>query len=109
VAAIMRSTVRTEDTVGRWGGEEFLAVLPHTDDAGAARIADRIRQVVHDSPYINKGGDRRIDITLSVGCATSLSGGNKDELIHRADQALYGAKAGGRDGVLSAPAYHAMT
>jgi diguanylate cyclase (GGDEF)-like protein len=101
VAEVLREAVRTEDTIGRWGGEEFLAVLPHTDELGAARIADRIRQIVRDTPYNNRAGDRSITITLSIGCATSLAGG-KDELIHRADQALYGAKAAGRDGVLSA-------
>jgi diguanylate cyclase (GGDEF)-like protein len=105
VAALLQAAVRTEDVVGRWGGEEFLAVLPHTDETGASRIAERIRESVGTSPYTNNAGDRIIVTTLSVGCATMVSGGDKDELIHRADQALYAAKSAGRDVVLSAPSY----
>ena len=109
VAALLEAAVRTEDMVGRWGGEEFLAVLPHTDEAGAALIAERIREIVGTSPYANEAGDRVITTTLSVGCATTVPGGDKDELIHRADQALYAAKSAGRNIVLSAPSYHAVS
>jgi two-component system cell cycle response regulator len=109
VAALLQAAVRTEDVVGRWGGEEFLAVLPHTDETGASRIAERIRESVGTSPYTNNAGDRIIVTTLSVGCATMVSGGDKDELIHRADQALYAAKSAGRDLVLSAPSYDVVS
>jgi diguanylate cyclase (GGDEF)-like protein len=100
VAGILKQAVRTEDIVGRWGGEEFLAVLPHTDGPGATRIAERLRQLVQDTPYGNKTGDRTISTTLSIGCATNLIGGDNN-LLHRADQALYRAKATGRNSVRS--------
>jgi diguanylate cyclase (GGDEF)-like protein len=101
VAGILEQAVRTEDIVGRWGGEEFLAVLPHTEGPGAALIAERLCQIVRDTPYVNSAGDRTIVTTLSIGCATDLIGGDKDRLIHRADQALYRAKTEGRDSVRS--------
>lgn len=103
VAEILRQEMRNEDVVGRWGGEEFLAVLPHTDVAGAIQIAERLRQAVQDMPYTNKAGDRSISTTLSIGGATDILGGDKDSLIHRADQALYRAKTEGRNSVRSAP------
>ena len=99
VAGILGQAVRTEDIVGRWGGEEFLAVLPHTEGPGAIQIAERLCQLVRDTPYTNKAGDRSIVTTLSIGCATALLGGDKDRLIHVADQALYRAKAAGRNSV----------
>lgn len=107
VARVMHAAIRTEDLVGRWGGEEFLAILPRTDDPGAAQIADRLRRLVAETPYTTEAGNRRIVITLSIGCATDTSGGDKDALIHRADQALYQAKAEGRNSVRSAPPYPA--
>jgi diguanylate cyclase (GGDEF)-like protein len=100
VARVLEQAVRTEDIVGRWGGEEFLAVLPHTDGPGANQIAERLRQLVQDSPYTNKAGDRIVATTLSIGCATDAGSGD-DNLIHRADQALYRAKADGRNSVRS--------
>lgn len=99
VAGILQRSARTEDTIGRWGGEEFLAVLPHTDPSGATQIAERLCQLVQDTPYTNNTGERSIVTTLSIGCATDGVGGNKDGLIHRADQALYRAKTEGRNSV----------
>jgi diguanylate cyclase (GGDEF)-like protein len=103
VSEILRRAVRTEDVVGRWGGEEFLAVLPHTDAEGATQIAERLRQLVQDTPYTNRAGDRTIVTTISIGCATDVLGGGKDSLIHRADKALYRAKTDGRNSVQGEP------
>jgi diguanylate cyclase (GGDEF)-like protein len=108
VARILEQAVRTEDIVGRWGGEEFLAVLPHTDGPGAAQIAERLRQLVQDTPYVNKSGDRRIVTTLSIGCATDMVGGGRDSLIHRADQELYRAKTEGRNSVRRERSQHGV-
>jgi diguanylate cyclase (GGDEF)-like protein len=101
VAEILEQAVRTEDVVGRWGGEEFLAVLPHTNGPGATLIAERLCQLIRDTPYTDNVGGRRIVTTLSIGCATDVVGGDKDSLVHRADQALYRAKAQGRNSVCS--------
>jgi diguanylate cyclase (GGDEF)-like protein len=95
----VKATVRTEDVVGRWGGEEFLVILPLTDLEGAIRLAERVRAVVADLP-IAVGDHDRI-ITVSAGCAAA-SGRDVRNLVHRADAALYAAKAAGRNRVVGA-------
>ena len=66
VANILRASVRKEDVVGRWGGEEFLAVLPHTDAGGAAELAKRLCDDVGRSPFQAPGGVS-VTVTVSVG------------------------------------------
>jgi len=90
------ASVRTEDIVGRWGGEEFLAILPMTNIEGAAHLAERVRAAVGDLPVSIAGHDRAI--TVSAGCACAQGRGVVD-LVHRADAALYAAKAAGRNRV----------
>lgn len=92
--------VRGEDVAGRWGGEEFLVILTDTPIEGAMTLAERIRAAVADEPFTV--GDHRIAVTISAGGAAGPPG-NTDELIRRADVALYQAKAGGRDRVVAAP------
>lgn len=90
--------VRETDLVGRFGGEEFIIVLPHTTNDEAALVAERIRLAMHDT-------DKRVDgdaakVTLSLGVAEA--GPNTatfDEILKAADDALYAAKRGGRDQV----------
>jgi two-component system cell cycle response regulator len=93
VADRMTRAVRAEDVVGRWGGEEFVAILPQIDADGAHAAAERIRCCVADDPVAGA----RIAITVSVGCATLADETTADELLARADQALYAAKRGGRN------------
>jgi len=90
--------LRQEDLLGRYGGEEFLVVLPNVIVRDAQIIAERIRTRVQDLPMLISG--HRIDLTLSVGVA-SLGAGmhTADDLIESADIALYRAKAGGRNRV----------
>jgi diguanylate cyclase (GGDEF)-like protein len=84
--------------VGRWGGEEFLVVLPGADPELAATLAERLRAAVADAPVeVGTGGDA-IDVRISVGAASSRHAG-VDALVHTADRALYAAKAAGRDRV----------
>ena len=99
-AQTIKSMLRIEDILGRWGGEEFLAVLPHTDADGALTIAERLRaRVATPKPG---GSDPRAAITVTIGAAVWTSGG-MDDLISRADHALYAGKAAGRDTVHLAP------
>jgi diguanylate cyclase (GGDEF)-like protein len=88
--------LRTEDSVGRWGGEEFLAVLPDTDAKGALIIAERLR--AHAAKPGSGSADPREAITVTIGAACWQSGG-MDDLISRADHALYAGKAAGRNNV----------
>jgi two-component system cell cycle response regulator len=91
-AEALQRALRAEDVLGRLGGEEFLAVLPDTAAAPAARAAERLRAAVADA-----GGPVRV--TASVGWAVLLPGELPDDLVRRADDALYAAKQEGRDRV----------
>jgi diguanylate cyclase (GGDEF)-like protein len=99
LAARMTSALRAEDMIGRWGGEEFLALLPNTSAEGACTVANRVRAMASSSPVILPEGST-LRVTVSIGCATMLEGWDSDYL-QRADQALYSAKTQGRDRVVS--------
>ncbi len=93
VAREFRSSVREQDTVGRWGGEEFVFLLPDTELAGALRVAENLRRRVADLA-IEAGRGR---LTVSLGAAQYRPGTDVEESISRADRALYRAKEGGRN------------
>jgi len=100
VARALRGGLRKEDAVGRLGGEEFLALLPDTGPSAAMRAAERLRAAV-------AAADGPEPVTASVGWATLEPGEDADDLVRRADDALYEAKAAGRDcvrGAVGAPA-----
>ena len=88
----LRRALRAEDVLGRIGGEEFLALLPDTDEEAAAHAAERLREAVEFA----RGP---VPITASVGYAVLREGEAPDDLVRRADTALYEAKAGGRNTV----------
>jgi len=97
----LQAALRAEDTIGRWGGEEFLAVLPQTDARGALIIAERLRaQVANPGPGRS---DPRSVLTVTIGAAVWTAGGVYD-LISRADDALYAGKTQGRNNVQLAAA-----
>ncbi|RBP27020.1 diguanylate cyclase (GGDEF)-like protein [Marinobacter pelagius] len=86
---------RSSDIVGRWGGEEFLLVLPETSLSGARQVAEMIRSEVEASDYgLSK------PVTVSLGCADFQSGDLVEALVKRADVALYQAKESGRNCVV---------
>jgi len=92
VAHILRSAVRSRDCVIRWGGEEFLVLLEHCEQAPGVLLAERIRHRVeaHHDADVGK-------VTLSLGLATLKPDETMEQLIARADEALYEAKHGGRN------------
>ena len=94
-AGRVRSALRAEDTIGRWGGEEFIVLAPHTDLVGAVTLAERARVAVSSEPF--EVGDHTIDITVSVGCTADCD--EADALVKRADEALYHSKKHGRNRV----------
>jgi diguanylate cyclase (GGDEF)-like protein len=100
VAGRMLGSVRLEDMVGRWGGEEFLVVLPNTAAEGAAELAERLHQVVAETPCRLADGEA-VQVTISVGCAASLMD-DAGRLVRSADAAMYEAKESGRNRVVMA-------
>jgi diguanylate cyclase (GGDEF)-like protein len=95
----IKSCIRPYDTLGRYGGEEFLIVLPAADALGAMCVAERIRDAVGAAPMATNAGE--ITITVSLGVAVSLGTNSFDAetLLQLADAALYRAKALGRNRV----------
>lgn len=102
VARILKTSVKGRDTVARYGGEEFAVILPSTRLAGAATLADQIREAVASRHIIQKRtGEDFGTITLSLGAANLRTSDSADSLIKRADEALYRAKRGGRNRVIT--------
>lgn len=94
VAQLLLKECRKPDMAGRWGGEEFMMILPQIDLAEAQDVADRIRERVE----VNKFADA-VDLTVSIGVAALEAGEDPDGLFARADRALYAAKERGRNRV----------
>lgn len=100
VAGVLREVVRKADTVFRYGGEEFLVLLPETDLEGAAALAEKIRSTVASRQL---GDNKRgFMLTLSAGASSLCDHESGNDMIARADMALYQAKEEGRDRVESA-------
>jgi two-component system cell cycle response regulator len=97
VAGRLRSRSRQEDFIGRWGGEEFMVVLPDVGTDGAHTAAEGLRDAVASMPMVINGHSR--DVTISNGYATWKRGETLSQLLERADKALYAAKRSGRNAV----------
>jgi two-component system, cell cycle response regulator len=98
VGKAMAGQLRRVDLVARWGGEEFVAALTGTDDSGALVVAERLRAGL-EALDVRGADGARIRVTGSFGVATWDRAEGQDALINRADKAMYGAKADGRNRV----------
>ena len=96
IAAVLEANTREIDTVVRWGGDEFLVVVPQIGKAALAELAERLRMRVGETPLSDEDG-RRVCPSLSVGIAEMGDDEALDAWVKRADKALYLAKAGGRN------------
>ena len=97
VAQRVQRKVRDVDTVCRYGGEEFVVVLPETDEIGAAKLADRICSAIRRKPF-GGAGVSAVPLTLSIGIAVFPDHGlTSGALLRKADDAMYAAKRAGRD------------
>ena len=98
IVQAIRQNIHKEDVVGRWGGEEFGVLLPHTGVAKAQVVAERIRQTLSSMPLVDVSGQTVLKPTVSQGIATYPdSAASGEDLVNKADAALYCAKSGGRD------------
>ena len=94
-AETLRSTIRSEDFICRWGGEEFVIVVRDCDEQHLMLLAEKIRAAIEAADYTFKGTS--IAVTTSLGVATRIGGEYIDHMIYRADKALYRAKHAGRN------------
>jgi diguanylate cyclase (GGDEF)-like protein len=95
-AAVLRETLRESDVAGRWGGEEFLLLLPGADEEGAAQLAERVRERFAERAI---PGAPDIHPTASFGVAEYAGETNSEQFVAAADSALYRAKRAGKDRV----------
>jgi diguanylate cyclase (GGDEF)-like protein len=95
---LLGAALRPSDTAARYGGEEFALLLPDTDETGASEVAARILDAFRGYAW------PQCAVTISIGVAQSARGDDAENLIQRADAALYDAKHAGRDRVVTATA-----
>jgi len=107
VARILEDMVRSEDICARWGGEEFIVLMPETDLSGAHNLAERLRYALSASPIVLDGSETTVQVTASVGIATLKPGVDMNEFLDTADQYLYQAKNAGRNTICSDQSKHA--
>jgi two-component system, cell cycle response regulator len=99
-AVRIRKSIRGIDLACRYGGEEFVVVMPETDMAVATMVAERLRRRIASEPFPIQKGARMIEVTISIGIAALGPGDDAAAVIKRADQALYRAKRDGRNRVV---------
>ncbi len=93
---LLQNRLRKADSLGRWGGEEFLVLLPNTDRQGARQLAEELRRAAEHAVF-----ERRQPLTVSLGVATANADDSLKGLIRRADHHLYAAKHAGRNRVMA--------
>jgi diguanylate cyclase (GGDEF)-like protein/PAS domain S-box-containing protein len=98
-AALVQTHVRETDIVTRYGGEEFAVILPETDQADALRVTEKLRRAVADHAFVYEGYTIQNTCSAGVAALPDLALASPEELIERADQALYRAKQRGRNQV----------
>ena len=104
VAERIKRNFREFDLPARIGGEEFVVVMPDSRLDVAVSVAERLRSKIAETPFVVSGEVETIAVTVSIGVAlTKASGDSADDLMNRADEALYEAKGSGRDRVVTAP------
>jgi two-component system, cell cycle response regulator len=100
LARLLGANVRSCDVVARWGGEEFVVALPSTPLSGAIQVAERMRKELEAHEILDSGGIR-VPVTASFGAAQLVAQESLEQLVDRADRAMYGAKSAGRNRVFA--------
>ena len=101
IARVLDAEIREQDICGRWGGEEFLILMPETDAASAAQVMERVRGAIQRLTI--RAQTDLVGITVSAGIAEHQPGESYSETINQADHALLEAKRGGRNQLSTAP------
>jgi diguanylate cyclase (GGDEF)-like protein len=99
VARVLKDTLRAVDSLGRYGGEEFIAILPHTSHDEALQTADRLRRAIEEHLFRCAGKELRTTVSVGVASFPSDTVDAPADLVREADKALYRAKEGGRNRV----------
>ena len=99
LADIMKKTLRSQDIISRWGGEEFLILLPETPLTGAQCAAEKLRQKIMD--HVHHIRDMEFNVTITFGVCEVKSDFDTEICIKRADNALYQGKESGRNRVMA--------
>ena len=97
IAKALQVNLRDTDFIARFGGEEFVALMPETDAGHARQVAEKLRKKIESSPFNFKR--EPVQITMSVGISEFKEGENPEDVFERADKALYKAKESGRNQV----------
>jgi len=101
IAEKLSENLRAIDLAGRWGGEEFILILPDTTAEQAQEIINRIRNNIANTPFTPLPTSKEFNVTVSFGISdSSLTGIPLEEIFAKADQALYSAKTNGRNQVV---------
>lgn len=100
-AGRLQASVRGIDLACRYGGEEFVVVMPDADLSVARAVGERLRRNISADPFPVSKGAKKLDVTISVGIAMRRDGDGADTILKRADEALYQAKRDGRNRVVS--------
>jgi diguanylate cyclase (GGDEF)-like protein len=98
LAGVLRQVLRAQDVVARWGGEEFLFLLPDTDMSGAGVVAEKLRAAVERTPVAF--GGRPLTVTMTFGVAGFEQTSSIEDCIRQADQAMYSGKEQGKNRVV---------
>src|SRR5205823_4618007 len=97
IARILADCCRVDDYVGRYGGDEFIVVLPHTNAAGAVVVGERIRRAVETSEWLDLPSQHKISLSIGGTCLTHAADVSVEQLLSVVDSQLYQAKQMGRN------------